>query len=176
MDTRQQKKPTVSSDEWYTPKWIIDELGPFDLDPCAPMEPPYPIAPLSYNKEEDGLAHEWPSTAVVWMNPPYSKELLRAFTEKLAKHGNGMALLVNRQDNLLFQDVIFPAAASMLFMRHRIKFLRPDGKEGHPFFGSCIVAFGQECDYRLRKSTIEGKYVVLNDVWQISLIERRTRV
>ena len=26
------------SDEWYTPKWIIDALGPFDLDPCAPSE------------------------------------------------------------------------------------------------------------------------------------------
>ena len=29
-------KPKVSTDEWYTPRWIIDELGPFDLDPCAP--------------------------------------------------------------------------------------------------------------------------------------------
>ena len=95
MDTRQQKNAVVSSDEWYTPKWIIDELGPFDLDPCAPMEPPYPIAPLSYNKEQDGLAHDWPSTAVVWMNPPYSRAPLRQFVEKMAKHGRGIALLVN---------------------------------------------------------------------------------
>lgn len=36
MDTRQQHNPKVSTDEWYTPRWIIDELGPFDLDPCAP--------------------------------------------------------------------------------------------------------------------------------------------
>lgn len=28
-----------SSDEWYTPKYIIDSLGDFDLDPCAPIEP-----------------------------------------------------------------------------------------------------------------------------------------
>lgn len=27
-------KPT---DEWYTPKEIIDALGKFDLDPCAPV-------------------------------------------------------------------------------------------------------------------------------------------
>lgn len=166
MDTRQQKNEMVSSDEWYTPKWIIDELGPFDLDPCAPMEPPYPIAPLSYNKEQDGLAHEWTSTAVVWMNPPYSRAPLRAFVEKLSKHGNGMALLVNRQDNLLFQDIIFPTAASMLFMRHRVKFLRPDGEIGHPFFGSCLVAWGKECDRRLRNCKIEGKYVVLNRLSQ----------
>jgi len=33
MDTRQQHNKAVSTDEWYTPRWIIDELGPFDLDP-----------------------------------------------------------------------------------------------------------------------------------------------
>ena len=164
MDTRQQKNESVSSDEWYTPKWIINELGSFDLDPCAPMEPPYPIAPISYNREQDGLAQIWPEKAVVWLNPPYSRVLLRQFVEKLAKHGNGIALLVNRQDNLLFQDVIFPTAVSMLFMRHRIKFLRPNGQTGHPFFGSCLVAFGKECDRRLKNCNIEGKYVVLNNI------------
>lgn len=162
MDTRTQKNITVSPDEWYTPKWIIDELGPFDLDPCAPMEPPYPIAPLSYNKQQDGLAQTWPKDAVVWMNPPYSRAPLKAFVEKLAAHNNGMALLANRQDNLLFQNIIFPHAASMIFMRHRVKFLRPDGTTGHPFFGSCLVAFGLECDRRLRQCNIQGKFVELN--------------
>lgn len=28
-----------STDEWFTPKEIIDALGDFDLDPCAPLEP-----------------------------------------------------------------------------------------------------------------------------------------
>jgi len=57
MDTRQQRKrmssenrgqtglgyvesrlrkmivnPVVSTDDWYTPRWIIDTLGPFDCD------------------------------------------------------------------------------------------------------------------------------------------------
>ena len=32
MDTQQQRNPTVSTDDWYTPRWIIDALGPFDLD------------------------------------------------------------------------------------------------------------------------------------------------
>ena len=162
MDKRQRKKSVASSDEWYTPKWIIDELGPFDLDPCAPMQPPFEIAPLSYNKEQNGLAHDWPRDSVVWMNPPYSSKPLRAFCEKLADHGNGIALLVNRQDNLLWQEVIFPFATSMIFMRHRVKFTRPDGTTGHSFFGSCLVAFGNECDKRLKRSKIEGKYVLLN--------------
>lgn len=162
MDTRQQKNNIVSSDEWYTPKWIIDKLGPFDLDPCSPMVPPYQIAPLSYNKEQDGLINEWPKNDVVWMNPPYSRILLRKFCEKMAEHGNGIALLVNRQDNLLWQEVIFPTAASMIFMRYRVKFIQPEGRNSSPFFGSCLVAWGAECDRRLRESGIEGKYVVLN--------------
>ena len=162
MDIRQQKNPMVSSDDWYTPKWIIDTLGPFDCDPCAPPIEvrPYQIAPIAYTKQDDGLAHEWQGT--VWMNPPYSRVLLRQFCEKMAAYGNGIALLVNRQDNLLWQEVIFPSAKSMIFMRHRVKFIRPDGTTGSPFFGSCLVAWGDECDLRLRNSGIEGKYVVLN--------------
>lgn len=160
MDTRQQKNPDASTDEWYTPRWIIDLLGPFDTDPCSPVVPPYEIAPISYNEEQNGLTHDW--QGVVWMNPPYSRKPLRQFCEKMARHGNGLALLMNRQDNLLWQEVIFPSARSMLFMRHRVKFLRPDGTTGSPFYGSCLVAWGDECDRRLRQSGIEGKYVVLN--------------
>lgn len=162
MDTRQQTNPSVSSDEWYTPRWIIDVLGPFDLDPCAPPEDvrPFTIAHTAYTKADDGLSHDWHGT--VWLNPPYSRVPLRRFCEKMAAHNDGIALLVNRQDNLLWQEVIFPTAKSMIFMRHRVKFIRPDGTTGSPFFGSCLVAWGYDCDRRLRQSGIEGKYVVLN--------------
>ena len=162
MDIRQQHNPTVSPDEWYTPRWIIDELGPFDTDPCSAPDTvrPFQIAPRYYTKEDNGLEMPW--EGVVYMNPPYSRVPLRAFCEKMASHGNGIALLVNRQDKLLWQEVIFPTAKSMIFMRHRVKFLRPGGVSGSPFFGSCLVAWGDECDRRLRESKIEGKYVVLN--------------
>ena len=114
MDTRQQHNAKVSPDEWYTPRWIIDELGPFDLDPCAPPIEvrPYEIAPTAYTWDDDGLSREWYGT--VWMNPPYSRVLLRGFCEKMVDHNNGIALLVNRQDNLLWQEVIFPSFQSIL--------------------------------------------------------------
>ena len=162
MDTRQQKNPTVSTDDWYTPRWIIDTLGPFDLDPCAPplSVRPFDIAPKCYTKDDDGLEQPW--EGVVWLNPPYSRVLLRMFVERMVDHNNGIALLVNRQDNLMWQEEIFPSAKSMIFMRHRVKFLQPDGRKSSPFFGSCLVAWGDECDRRLRQCGIEGKYVVLN--------------
>ena len=161
-DHRVQKNEKASPDEWYTPRYIIDALGPFDLDPCAPMEPPFEIAPMSYNQETDGLAHEWPKDKFVWLNPPYSKVLLKAFVAKLVEHNNGIALLVNRTDNVMFLDTICNHAKSMIFLRHRIKFLSPSGDHVSPMFGSILVAFGDNADERLRKCGLEGKYVVLN--------------
>lgn len=165
MDTRQQNKDTVASDEWYTPKWLIDCLGPFDLDPCSPVKRPFDTAKVHWTKEEDGLAMPWGKNNVtVWLNPPYSRTLLKRFIDKMIEHNNGIALLINRQDNIMWQERIFPNAASMLFMRHRVKFLNPEGRISHPFTGSCLVAFGKECDKRLRDSGIPGKYVVLNNI------------
>ena len=161
MDTRQQKNRYVSSDEWYTPQWMIEKLGPFELDPCSPAERPYDTALQHFTKADDGLSKDW-GHAFVWLNPPYSRQLLKAFVEKLAAHNNGIALLINRQDNLLFQEVIFPKALSMIFLRHRIKFISPDCRTSNPPTGHCLVAFGELADQRLRDCRIEGKYVRLN--------------
>ena len=165
MDTRQQKNPSVSSDEWYTPKWIIDTLGPFDLDPCSPIVRPFDTATVHWTKEQDGLFMPWGKSedVRVWLNPPYSRPLVEKFVKKMADHNNGIALLVNRQDNVMWQEVIFPTAASMIFMRNRIKFITPDGQAGKPFFGSCLVAWGKYNNEVLRNCGIEGKYVVLNE-------------
>lgn len=53
------EKSSNSTDEWYTPKEIIDALGQFDLDPCAPINPLWETATQMYNKNDDGLSQEW---------------------------------------------------------------------------------------------------------------------
>lgn len=53
------EKSKNSTDEWHTPKEIIDALGEFDLDPCAPMRPLWRTARVMYNKEQDGLKQKW---------------------------------------------------------------------------------------------------------------------
>lgn len=40
---------------WLTPKWIIDALGPFDMDPCVPDHMPWSTATRMVTKAEDGL-------------------------------------------------------------------------------------------------------------------------
>ncbi len=153
---------TVASDEWYTPKEIIDSLGKFDLDPCAPLHPLWDTADKMYNKQDDGLSKEWHGR--IWLNPPYSRPLIEAFVKKMAEHGNGIALLFNRCDNKLFHNIIFKHATAMRFLRKRIRFYRPDGTCGKsPGCGSILIAFGEENAKVLKRCKLEGKYIRIND-------------
>lgn len=155
------EKSKNSTDEWYTPKEIIDALGEFDLDPCAPMRPLWRTARVMYNKEQDGLKQKWEGR--VWLNPPYSRPTIEHFVTRMVEHNNGIALLFNRLDNKMFQDVVFPKAKGILFMKGRIKFHREDGTIGEsPGCGSILVAFGEENAETLRSSNIEGRYIQVN--------------
>ena len=88
------EKSANTTDEWYTPKEIIDALGKSDLDPCAPVNPLWQTAEIMYNKNQDGLTKKW--IGRVWLNPPCSRPLIEQFVKRLAEHGNGIALLFNR--------------------------------------------------------------------------------
>lgn len=148
------------TDEWYTPKYIIDALGVFDLDPCAPVNPIFNTAKKLYNKTDDGLSKEWHGR--IWLNPPYSRPLIIQFITKMADHGNGIALLFNRCDNVMFHDLIFPTASAMLFLRKRIRFLRPDGTAGNsPGCGSVLIAWGEDNARILKECLLEGKFIRL---------------
>lgn len=151
-----------STNEWYTPKEIIDSLGVFDLDPCAPVKRLWDTAKNHFNKNDDGLKQEW--TGRVFLNPPYTNSIARQFIEKLVKHNNGIALLYNRAENEMWHDLIFPNATALLFTKGRIKFYRPDGTRGdQPGCGSVFIAFGRDNAKMLQESGIEGKLIWLND-------------
>lgn len=155
------EKAKCSTDEWYTPRNILEPLGSFDLDPCSAVNPLWKIANACYNKYDDGLTREW--TGRVWLNPPYSRPLLERFVEKLAGHGNGIALLFNRCDCKLFQEVIFPTAQAILFLRGRVKFHTADGKQrGTPGCGSVLIAFGEKNAEVLETCGIQGKFFRIN--------------
>src|SRR4051812_39195946 len=57
-----------TTDEWITPKWLIDRLGPFDLDPCASDNQPWPCAARQFTIGDLGCLQDW--FGLVWMNPP----------------------------------------------------------------------------------------------------------
>ena len=114
MNTRFERAEKAS-DEWYTPKEVLEALGKFDLDPCAAVAPLWPTATVMYDKR----SQKWKGR--VWLNPPYSRPLIEQFVLRLAEYGNGIALLYNRCDSKMFQDIIFKKAIAMKFLGHRIR-------------------------------------------------------
>lgn len=154
------EKVKNSSDEWYTPKFIIDSLGKFDLDPCAPSVPLFKTAEVMYNEFDDGLAQKWEGR--VWLNPPYSRPLINKFLRRMADHNRGIALIFSRTDTELFHTEVFNKATAVKFLKGRIKFLKPDGMEaGTPGCGSVLIAYGEEDADILEYNELEGKFIRL---------------
>lgn len=154
-----QKKGVISSDEYYTPKCIIDALGHFDLDPATPVNPRWRTADVMYTKEDDGLSKEW--FGRVFLNPPYSRPLIEQFMLKMAAHGNGIALVVPKLGTKMFRDVIFPSCTAMYILSERIKFYDMNWvQQKSPICQSMLIAFGEENKVAIRRSGLKGTMLV----------------
>jgi DNA N-6-adenine-methyltransferase (Dam) len=150
------------SQNHITPRWIIDALGPFDLDPCAADPRPWQCAATSYTERDDGLRQQF--FGRVWLNPPFDRYIVGKWTLRLAQHGCGTALLHARTEAEWFEP-IWRYASGILFMANRIHFHRPDGSR-HPANSGAppvLVAFGDQDLARLRTSRIQG---VLVSEWE----------
>lgn len=130
-------------DEWLTPPAIVQALGPFDLDPCAPVVRPWDTAHTHYTVHDDGLQQPW--FGRVWCNPPYGNETGKWIT-KLSQHGDGIALVFGRTDTKLFHDVVFPRAHAILFLKGRLTFHHVTGESAKQGAGapSVLIAFGAD--------------------------------
>lgn len=154
---RAASAPTSTS-EWLTPKHIIDALGPFDLDPCAPVNRPWPTASLHYTIEDDGLSKSWHGFA--WLNPPYERGSLPRWMARFAEHNNGIALVNARTETSWFVKSVWPKALALFFPAGRIVFCRPDGSEadaaGSP---SVFIAMGSVARERLAHINLPGQHI-----------------
>lgn len=157
------QSPRSATTDWLTPKWIIDALGPFDLDPCAAPEPrPWPTAATHWRPEDKPLARTW--LGRVWLNPPYGPpHVITPWLTKLADHGNGTALIFARTETAMFQDLVWGRADAVLFLRGRLFFHRPDGTQAEHNGGapSALVAYGDEDAYMLEHSNLPGAFLRL---------------
>ena len=132
----------ADSVEWYTPPEIFEALGvDFDLDPAAPPGGvPWIPATHHYSTLDDGLSRPW--GGLVWLNPPYGRQTGR-WLDRLARHGEGLALVFARTDTAWFQGVA-NSATSLCFLADRLRFVRPDGQPAAAAAGagSLLVAYG----------------------------------
>ncbi len=105
----------IHSDNWATPKAFYDELDSefhFDFDPC-------PLNGTGWLEREWWLSN--------FVNPPYSKDLKKAFVlkaiEESKKRKLCVMLLPVSTSTKLFHDYIKPNAKEIRFVKWRIKFL-----------------------------------------------------
>lgn len=147
-------------DEWLTPPDIVRDLGEFDLDPCSPINRPWDTARRHLTIQDDGLSHEW--SGRVWLNPPYGRETIR-WMEKLALHGNGIALIFARTETKIFFPWVWDYAASVLFLKGRLTFHHVTGEKGKGNGGapSVLIAYGENNAEALRlySQVREGAYI-----------------
>lgn len=161
-----------TTDDWITPKWLVDRLGPFDLDPCASESQPWPCAKRQYTIADGGLMLPW--SGLAWCNPPYGRST-GAWLNRLALHGQGIALVFARTDTRMFFEYVWPHASCLLFIRGRLTFHYPDGaasKAGHNSGGpSVLIAYGDEGAERLKAASDLGAVgfrgrARLNGIWE----------
>ena len=152
--TRDQK----TTDSWITPKWLIDRLGPFDLDPCACDPQPWLCAERNYFEIDNGLIQPW--DGLVWCNPPYGRAAAQ-WLNRMALHGNGIALVFARTETKMFFSEVWPKASAILFLRGRLTFHFPDGsapRKGANSGGpSVLIAYGPVARARLEGNSDLGK-------------------
>jgi hypothetical protein len=124
--------------ERYTPAQYIEAarrvLGGIDLDPATCKAAQKTVRASKYfTIENDGLARAWHGR--VWLNPPYHRDLLSAFVDKLGKEiGDGRVtatiLLTNNCTDTEWFAAAMALCGAICFTRGRIRFSEPDGRGG----------------------------------------------
>jgi ParB family chromosome partitioning protein len=150
-----ESKPHVSNNsgenEWYTPIEYIESarkvMGSIDLDPAScEFANKSILAKKIYTIQDSGLTQKWDGN--VWLNPPYSSDLMTKFIQKVSKSYNdgdiqqAIVLTNNATETNWFNSLVEHASA-IVFIKGRIKFISTSGKNNTPLQGQSIVYFGR---------------------------------
>ena len=147
-------------EEWLTPPEIVEALGPFDLDPCASVDRPWPTATEHFTVLDNGLRREW--CGRVWMNPPYGQKTA-IWLARLAEHGNGIALTFARTETAMFHRSVWQKATALFFFAGRLNFYHADGSRSIYNAGgpSVLIAYGEKNAMSIKSASFTGKYIFL---------------
>lgn len=147
---KQHQKPNKgASSVWLTPKWILDKMGRFDLDPCASPSPrPWATAKRHIELPDDGLGAEWgvASRVRVWLNPPFGKGEREAWMNRMAVHRNGIMLIPAATETAAFAKFVWKRASAICFLDRRPHFCHSNGIEADANSGCsiCLVSYDWE--------------------------------
>ena len=146
------KKPHVSfnsgNNEWYTPEYIITAariaMGSIDMDiASSDMAQQIVQAKEYYTAETNGL--DKPLHGNIWLNPPYSSDLVDKFISKMVDERDNYdqaVVLVNNATETEWFERLISIASAVCFPRSRVRFYMPEGKTGAPLQGQAIIYIG----------------------------------
>jgi ParB family chromosome partitioning protein len=138
--------------EWFTPAPILAAarrvLGRIDCDPATAAHNPTG-ATRFFTADDDGLSKPW--SGKLWLNPPYSKELIGQFVSKLVRHfraGDVTAAitLTNNASETSWFDELAEVASVLCHLGERVKFLDEEGNPGSPLQGQSCHYLGPDPD------------------------------
>jgi hypothetical protein len=150
----------MKKDEWITPQYVLDALCPFDLDPCAAVNQPWPTAAKHYTVQDNGLIQPWAGR--VWCNPPYGSETAQ-WLRLCHRHGDAVALIFARTETAPFFECVWEKADAVLFLKGRITFHHVTGERAEHNGGapSVLVAYGGAAARVLEYCSLPGKFIEL---------------
>ena len=155
--------------EWYTPAVYVEAarkaMGSIDLDPASSDMANEVVKAARYcTAETDGLSYEWGGN--IWMNPPYSSDLVGRFISKLVderdNYEQAVVLVNNATETEWFRKLISVANA-VCFPYGRIRYYSPNGKNNSPLQGQAIVYVGDN---------VESFFDAFSEIgWRCSIVD-----
>jgi hypothetical protein len=146
------------SQDHITPKWMLDRLGKFHLDPAGAVVRPWDCAKVTWTS--GGLERDWPKHLLIFLNPPFLRYIVGAWVRKAAEQNNCVVLLHARTEAGWFEP-IWERASGILFLADRVRFCKPDGSRQPANSGApaVLISFGAEALRRLQCCGIAGVLV-----------------
>lgn len=150
---------STDESEWYTqPRYVEmarSVMDSIDTDPASnPIAQEWIQAKTYYTVADNGLSKDWHGN--VWLNPPYTTNLLTGFSEKLlqeisAKHVDQAIVLVNNSTETVWFSKLSKKADALCFSHGRIGFLKSKSDIPSPprcgqvffYFGSRTETFAE---------------------------------
>jgi site-specific DNA-methyltransferase (adenine-specific) len=132
-------------DDWGTPQDFYDALNAvfsFDVDLCADEN--NTKCPIYYSEQNSALDKDWTAHNCCWMNPPYGHKTRKFMQKALAEYQRGasiVTLVAGRPDTRVMQDICFPHARAVCFVRGRLQFI---GANDPALFPSALAVFTRQ--------------------------------
>ena len=134
-------------------------MGVINLDPASnEIANKVVKAEKYYTADENGLEKTWNGN--IWLNPPYSSDLIGKFADKLLserKNYTQAIVLVNNATETEWFNKIVSISSAVCFPKGRVKFYMPDGRIGAPLQGQAILYIGNNSDVFKTSFSVFGR-------------------